>query len=835
METDPDEYAPVEYLRRLTSKGRRILWKAEVEAVTVGSPAVGPGHILLAILRSPQTAAARILEETKVDVASLREAITESLESGAERRPGRRALSVQGRNVLRAAALEAERTGVRFIGTEHLLLGVLANAGELGATTLAEAGLDFRGVRKRIEAAYRPGRQSSPSRRRGRGGRRRESASLLDKHGRDFTALAVAGELDPVIGRQPEMDRAIEILMRRGKNNPVLVGDAGVGKTAIVEGLAQRVSSGDVPDALRGVRIVALNLASLIAGTKYRGEFEGRVQGIIDEVRSDPNVILFIDEVHTIVGAGGASGSLDAANMLKGHLARGEIRVIGATTWREYRRYVANDKSLVRRFQPIDVAEPRDDDAIAIVEVLRPVYESYHGVEILDEALEASVRMSRRYLSGRQLPDKAIDLIDEAAARAKVIRLTAPDRIRQLERSLRDRAGERAALDSDTDSARVLELANAESQLREELRDERRAWRDEIEAQTPRVGAPEIANVLSRWSGVPMPILVEAESRRFLSVESELRKRIVGQDDALAELGRSLRRAMAGMRDELHPIGSFLLLGEPGVGKTETAKALAQFVSGAEESLVRIDMTEFSEWHTVSRLIGSPPGYVGHDDAGELTERVRRNPFSIVLFDDVEKAHPRSLQILLQIMEDGILTDGSGRRVDFRNAIILMTSNLGADQIRGPKIGFDTHAANARAHAAFEARMREHARRHLPAEFLNRVDRVLVFRALEEEGIREIARRALSDVTVRVEEMGVALRITAEALEFIVQAAFGRNFGARPVRQLVTRYVDEPLTDAVVGAEMAGQTFELQMSDGVPALVRLETASIDDAQPAPPR
>ena len=692
METDPDEYAPVEYLRRLTSKGRRILWKAEVEAVTVGSPAVGPGHILLAILRSPQTAAARILEEAKVDATRLRDAITEALETGAERRPGRRVLSAQGRNVLRAAALEAERMGVRFIGTEHLLLGVLANAGELGTTALAEAGLDFLGVRRQIEAAYRPGRRSALTKRRGRGGRRRESASLLDKHGRDFTALAGAGELDPVIGRQPETDRAIEILMRRSKNNPVLVGDAGVGKTAIVEGLAQRISSGDVPDALRDVRIVALNLASLIAGTKYRGEFEERVQGIIDEVRSDPNVILFIDEVHTIVGAGGASGSLDAANMLKGHLARGEIRVIGATTWREYRRYVANDKSLVRRFQPIDVAEPKDDDAIAIVEVLRPVYESYHGVEILDEALDASVRMSRRYLSGRQLPDKAIDLIDEAAARAKVIRLTAPDRIRQLERSLRDRARERSALDGDADSDRVLELANAESQLREELRDERRAWRDEIEAQTPRVGAAEIANVLSRWSGVPMPLLVQAESRRFLSVESELRKRIVGQDDALTELGRSLRRAMAGMRDELHPIGSFLLLGEPGVGKTETAKALAGFVSGAEDNLVRIDMTEFSEWHNVSRLIGSPPGYVGYEDAGELTERVRRNPFSVVLFDDVEKAHPRSLQVLLQIMEDGILTDATGRRVDFRNTIILMTSNFGVDQIRGPKIGFDTHA-----------------------------------------------------------------------------------------------------------------------------------------------
>ena len=832
MGSEHDEYAPVEYLRRLTSKGRRVLWKAEVEAVALGHPAVGAGHILLAILRSPQTAAARVLQEAGVDVARLCKAVGGAMEPGTDRRPGRRSLSAQGRNVLRAAALEAERTGVRFIGTEHLLLGVLTNAGQPCARLLQDARLDLRAVRHRIESAYRPGRGGALGRRRGRGSARRPGRSMLERYGRDCTAAAARGDLDAVVGRRAEMERVIEILLRRSKNNPVLVGDAGVGKTAIVEGLAQHIAEGEVPEELRGKRLVQLDLAALIAGTKYRGEFEERLQALFKEVRGDADVILFIDEVHAVVGAGGAAGSLDASNLIKGHLARGEIRVIGATTWREYRRYIVNDKSLTRRFQPVDVGEPEEDDAIAILEALRPVYESYHGVQISDDAVEAAVRLGRRYLTGRRLPDKAIDLVDEAAAKAKVTRLTVPERIRQLERRVRELEGERRARGAEGDPEGLVELARAETQLLAELRDERHAWREEIGSQTPVVGVHEVAAVLSRWSGVPMAVLVESGSQRFLNVEAELYKRIVGQDAVLGELSRSLRRALAGMRDPRRPIGSFLLLGEPGVGKTETAKALAEFVSGSESQLVRVDMSEFGEWHNVSRLIGSPPGYVGHDEAGELTEAVRRNPFSVVLFDDVDKAHPRSLQILLQIMDDGLLTDANGRRVDFRNTIVLMTSNLGVEAVRGPKIGFATGAEAVGKHAAFEARMREYARRHLPVEFLNRIDRVLILRTLEEEDIREIARRTLSDATVRAEGMGIDLHVSPDALEYLVRAVVGRHQGARPVGQLVGRYVEEPLTERIVRDQAVGRAFEFRIVDGKPAIVEVERMSSEDPEAA---
>ena len=833
MESTRDEYEPVEYLRRLTTKGRRILAQAELEATSLGHSSVGADHLLLAILASPQTAAARILREAHVDVLKLRGAVVAALGPGGDHATGRRPLGSGGRNALRAAALEAERTGVRFIGTEHLLLGVLAHHGRLAGEGLRQAGLDFRSVRRRIEASYRPGRVGGGGRRAVPRGRRRAKSPLAE-YGHDVTRAAERGDLDPVVGRRAEMDRMIEILVRRTKNNPVLVGDAGVGKTAIVEGLAQRIKRGDVPPDLRAARIVALDLAATIAGTKYRGEFEERVQGVIAEARGDSNVILFIDEVHTVVGAGGAAGSLDAANMLKGHLSRGELRLIGATTWREYRRYIADDKSLTRRLQPIDVGEPDDESAIAIVQGLRPVYEQYHGVKISDEALLASVSMSRRYLTERQLPDKAIDLIDEAAAKAKVARLTAPERLRQLEQRLDDLATQRADLGVDGQPAHVLELAAAEAKLREELRDERRAWEAEARANTPVIGVHEVAGIVSRWSGVPMPTLIEAEAERFLAIESLLQKRVVGQDEALGEFARSLRRAVAGMRDPRRPIGSFLLVGPTGVGKTETAKAAAEFVSGDELKLVRVDMSEFGEWHAVSRLVGSPPGYVGHDQAGELTEAVRRNPFSVVLFDDVEKAHPRTLHMLLQVMEDGVLTDANGRTVDFRSTIIVLTSNLGVEESRGPKIGFTSGLAQqAGERAAFESRMREHARRHLPAEFLNRIDRLLVFHDLGDAELREIARRLLSAAILRARAVGLELHVTSEALDYVVRVGAARNQGARPVRQLVSRYVDEPLTEHVVDGDGAGKVFELRVEDGEPVVVQVQRA-VTEAAPAPP-
>ncbi len=824
MEREPDEYAPVEYLRRLTGRGRRVIRHAELEAARLGHDAVGPGHILLAILESPQTAAARVLRDAGVELDPLRDALVDTLPTGYVRDEGRRPLSAKGRNVLRSAALEAERMGVRFIGTEHLLLGALANAGRLTSGALAAAGIEFRSLRRRVEAAYQPGSPGRGRRRRGRWrgrGRRSKPRSMLAEYGSDFTNAARTGDLDPVIGRQVEMDRAIEVLLRRTKNNPALVGDAGVGKTAIVEGLAHRIVKGDVPDELQSKRLISLSLPGMIAGAKYRGEFEERVQQLIAEVRKSGDVILFIDELHTVIGAGGAAGSLDAANLLKGHLARGEVQVIGATTWREYRRYIANDKSLNRRFQPIDVDEPSDDDAIEILKALRPIYESYHGVEVTDDAVDASVHLSRRYVTSRQLPDKAIDLVDEASARAKVRRQTPPTRIVELLRRIKELDAEIASEPESPDDPAHPPAARrrVRDQVADELRDERTAWEAEVGTDRPVISPHEIAEVLSSWIGVPLPTLAENDSDRFLHMEDDLRKRVVGQDDVLAELGRALRRALAGMRDPRRPIGSFLFLGESGVGKTETAKALAQFVSGTEDNLVRVDMSEMSEYHSISRLIGSPPGYVGFDEAGGLTEAVRRNPYSVVLFDDVEKAHPRTLQVLLQIMEDGLLTDANGRHVDFRNTIVVLTSNLGVDQVTGPSIGFESTSASARRHAAYESRIREFARRQLPGEFLNRLDRLVVFRALEEEDIREIARRTLSDAIHRAENLGIRLHITSDALDYIVDVTVGRNAGARPIDQLVGEYVDQPLTDHVMQGAGEGREFELRVQDGKPTIV----------------
>ena len=815
------EYEPAEYLRRLTTKARAIISGAASEAVDLGHANVGAGHLLLAILAAPQTMAARLLREAQVDFPKLRQVVVASLGAGSDQGAARPSLNLEGRSVLRGAALEADRNGVRFIGTEHLLLGVLAYQGRDVAKAMQKAGLDFRTVRKRVAASYNPGRVSGRGRQ-AHPGRSRRSESALAQFGRDLTVAAKKGDLDPVIGRCAEMDRMIQILVRRTKNNPVLVGDAGVGKTAIVEGLAHRVGVGDVPSDLRSARIVALDLAATIAGTKYRGEFEERLQSIVAEVRKDVNIILFIDEVHTIVGAGGASGSLNAANMLKAHLVRGEVRVIGATTWHEYRRFIADDKALARRLQPIDVGEPDDESAIAIVNVLRPVYEQFHGVEISDDALRASVSMSRRYLIERQLPDKAIDLMDEAAAQAKVMHLTRPERIRQLERRLADIAGKREELGLDGNAREVLNFAAAEAKIREELRDEQRAWQVAVRSKAPSIGTVEVACVVSRWTGVPMPALVASDSQRVLAIETVLAKRIVGQTDALAEFARSLRRSAVGMRDIQRPIGSFLIVGPTGVGKTEMAKALAECVSGDEGKMVRVDMSEFGEWNAVSRLIGSPPGYVGHDHAGELTEAVRRNPFSVVLFDDVDKAHPRSVQVMLQIMEDGRLTDATGRPVDFRNTIVVMTSNLGIDELTGPKIGFDSEARRVGEHAVFESRMRDFARRHLPAEFLNRIDRLLVFRDLGDEELREIARRTLSDATLRAKALDIELHVTSEALDYVVRVAASRNQGARPVRQLVAQHVDEPLAEYHVNGQAMGQAFEFQIRSGKPNVVMIQ-------------
>ena len=839
MKAEDDDISSKKNLERLTANGRRVLWKAEVEATTLGQNSIGALHIFIAILRSPETAAARVLQSIGFDLESLTRSISNASGHVETRTSGRLQLSAEGRNVLQSAALEAERMGIRFIGTEHLLLGVLANTASLNKGPLKTTGLDLRAIRRQIKATYQPGARSrDPDSHSQRRPRKERERTLLTKHGTDLTSAARTGHLDPVVGRNIEIDRAIEILLRRSKNNPMLIGDAGVGKTAIVEGLAHRITNGNVPAELLDQNLVSLNLPSVIAGTKYRGDFEDRMQKLMHEIRARQDVIVVIDEIHTIVGAGGLPGSLDAANMLKSHLARGEIQVVGATTWNDYRRYIANDKSLTRRFQTIHVDEPNDVDTVAILNTLTPIYESYHGVNLTTEALKTAVRLSQRYMPSRQLPDKAIDLVDEAAARAKVLRLTPPDRILELERRIKEFDAQLKVVqaasstpnldetDSDVPSPDVVQATHqARSQVADELRDERAAWSDEIDTHRPIVGPNEVANVLSAWTGIPVPSLVSNDGDRFMDLETQLQKRIVGQDEALNEMGRSLRRAMAGMRDQHRPIGSFLCVGSSGVGKTESARALAEFVSGTEENLVRMDMSGMSESHNVSRLIGSPPGYIGHDEATELTDSVRRNPFSVVLFDDIDKAHPRTLQILLQIMEDGSLKDSSGPKIDFRNTVIILTSNLGNDIFREPTLGFRNSTQNAQCRASYETRMREHARRHLPSEFLNRIDRLLVFTNLEEEHIREIARRQLSAATVRAEKLSIQLHVTSEALDYIVGVAVERHSGARPIARLVQQYVDQPLTDCILRSHASDREFELRILEGTPTIVEITSGT----------
>ena len=643
---------------------------------------------------------------------------------------------------------------------------------------------------------------------------------MLQQFGRNLTAQARKGAMDPVIGRKQEMDRMIEILMRRTKNNPILVGSAGVGKTAVVEGLAQRVSRGEVPGALKDMQIVSLSLPSMVAGTKYRGEFEERIQQLIKEVIEAGNVILFIDEVHMMLGAGGAVGALDAANLLKPVLARGQMRIIGATTWKEYRRHISNDKTLYRRFQPVQVEEPSVDDAVQVLRGLRDKYEEFHGLAIEDGALEASVALSKRYISERFLPDKAIDLMDESMAKAKVERLMPPIEVRDLRRWLDEFRKRREKLADDADSEEILEMASQEAEMREDLLAERRRWHEDLERTRSKITAREIADVIAQWTGVPTGSLKQGDVERFLDMEAALSRSIVGQDEALDEISRSLRRSAAGLHDQSRPIGVFLFVGPTGIGKTEVAKALAAFVLGSAEKLLRIDMSEYGEAHSTSRLIGSPPGYVGHDNPGQLTEAVRRNPYTVILFDEMDKAHPAVKSILLQIMDDGHLTDATGKQVNFRNTVVIMTSTT-ANAASG-SIGFASGTDQEGFTEKSKDRIVAQVRRDLAAEFVNRIDRIIAFKPLEDLDFREIGRRLLSEVAGRAAEHGVELLFQGEVLEELVRRTLARSDGARPLRMMIETEIEQPLANILIEAVSEGAKIEAVCSDREIRLVQLE-------------
>ena len=813
---------PNRWAARLTEKARRALAYAEEAAKERGSAYIDTSHLLLGLFRVEDGQAARLLEEMQLDQDTLSEAIDDS----ANRGDTFRGFSPHAKRALQLAAEEARKMGLAFVDTEHLLLGLAAEEEGAAFHWLKEQGADADSLRRSIVQMQQQGREqeeggeASPISEEGAGdgeaparGRKRSKTPTLDKFGRDLTAMAREDKLDPVIGRTAEIQRVIQILSRRTKNNPVLIGEPGVGKTAIAEGLAQLIVEGKVPETLSGKRVVAIDMSSMVAGSKYRGDFEERMKKMVDEIRANEDVIIFIDEIHTIVGAGAAEGSIDAANILKPALARGELQCVGATTLDEYRKHIEKDAALERRFQPVQVGEPTEEEALQILFGLRDKYEAHHRVRITDEALSAAVQLSARYISDRFLPDKAIDLIDEAASKTRLAAFMAPPDLKDKEAELTRVQNEKEAAVNAQEFEKAASLRDREKTLSDELEEEKRDWQKRTGMKAQVVDAETVAVVLSDWTGIPVARLNQAEAERLLHLEELLHKRVIGQDEAISGISRAVRRARAGLKDARRPVGSFIFLGPTGVGKTELAKALANVIFGSDDAMVRIDMSEYMEKFAVSRLVGAPPGYVGYDEGGQLTEAVRRRPYSVVLLDEIEKAHPDVFNILLQVLEDGRLTDSTGRTVDFRNTIIIMTSNVGAGSVnRARAMGFGLSGRDEAEedYCTMRERMLEALKQTFRPEFLNRVDDSIVFRPLQQEEIEAIAALMLSDVERRLGENGIGLEVDKEACKYLADHGFDPVYGARPLRRAILRLVEDPVSEAILAGDYAaGDTIRL--------------------------
>lgn len=788
-----------------TDKAKKALNYANRLSRSSGCNYVGTEHILAGLLKEGTGVAAEVLTANNVELEALLKLIDELVAAGEEVTVADRdGYSPRTQMVLDRAREMADRFDSERIGTEHLLLAIIkegdcaasrllntmgANPQKLFVDILAAMGEDPAQYREEIQRG------------------RNEEATLtptLDQYSRDLTAMARAGRLDPVIGREKETERVIQILCRRGKNNPCLIGEPGVGKTAIVEGIAQSLVNGNVPDIVADKRLVSLDMSGLVAKSKYRGEFEDRIKKVINEVETAGNVLLFIDELHTIIGAGGAEGALDASNILKPALARGDVQVIGATTIEEYRKYIEKDAALERRFQPVQVEEPTEEESIEILKGLRKLYEKHHHVQITDEGVEASVRLSARYVNDRFLPDKAIDLMDEAAAKARLGMMHGSDDMMQLNREIHQTEldMEHALQEGDIEKARTLKETRENLQAsREKLeKKNRRVSKNKV----PEVGENEIADVVAGWTKIPVSRLTESEASRLQKLEETLHKRVIGQEEAVSAVSKAVRRGRVGLKDPKRPIGSFLFLGPTGVGKTEVSKALAEAVFGNEESMIRVDMSEYMEKHSVSKMIGSPPGYVGHEDGGQLSEKVRRNPFSVILFDEIEKAHPDVFNILLQVLDDGHITDSQGRKVDFKNTIIIMTSNAGAQSIIEPKkLGFGAKEDEKQDHERMKASVMEEVKRIFKPEFLNRIDETIVFRALNKDDMKKIIGIMVRDLQKRCkEQLQIDLVVREAAKEFIVEKAYDRKYGARPLRRKLQDEVEDRLADALIRGEI---------------------------------
>jgi ATP-dependent Clp protease ATP-binding subunit ClpC len=785
---------------KFTDRARKVLTLAQDEAQRFNHNYIGTEHLLLGLVREGEGVAARVLENMNVELAKVRTAVEFIIGRGDRPVVGEVGLTPRAKRVIELAIDEARRLGHNYIGTEHLLLGLVREGEGIAAGVLESLGVNLDKVRHEVIRVLSQSSSAGPATET----KRASKTPTVDQLGINLTDAVRAGKIDPVIGREKEIERVIQILSRRTKNNPALIGEPGVGKTAIAEGLAQRIVSGDVPETLINKRVLTLDIGSLVAGTKYRGEFEERLKKIIEELRSTNDAVLFIDELHTLVGAGAAEGAIDAANILKPPLARGELQCIGATTLDEYRKYIERDAALERRFQPVMVEEPTLEQTVEILFGIRSRYEEHHKVKITDEALRAAADLSIRYITDRHLPDKAIDLIDEAASRVRLRTASAPPELKDAQRELDRVTKEKESAINDQDYEVAANLRDAEAQAKEQLESLRTAWNATRQAEATEVTDEDIAAVVAMWTGIPVTRIAQEESERLMHMEDALREKVIGQDEAIDTISKAVRRARAGLKDPKRPIGSFIFLGPTGVGKTWLAKAVAEFMFGSEDALIKIDMSEFMERHNVSRLVGAPPGYVGFDEGGQLTEAVRRKSYSVVLLDEIEKAHPEVFNILLQILEDGHLTDAKGRRVDFRNTVIIMTSNVGAKSLlKDTSLGFRPVAPDqAKEEQQQYDRMREKVLDQLKTEFrpefLNRVDSVVVFKSLQIEQIRVIVELLLDRVRDQLKAQQIQLEITQEAKDHIIKLGYDVDYGARPLRRVIQNMVEDQLAEALL-------------------------------------
>ncbi len=795
---------------RFTDRARKVMQLANQEAQRFNHEYVGTEHVLLGLIKEGSGVAANVLKNLDVDLRKIRNEVEKIVQAGPDMvTMGKLPQTPRAKKVIEYAIEEARNLNHNYVGTEHLLLGLLREQEGVAAQVLMNLNLKLDEVREEVLNLLGHGMDAGGEGERAAAKGSKSKTPALDSFGRDLTDLARQGKLDPVIGRQNEIERVVQVLSRRTKNNPVLLGEAGVGKTAIVEGLAQRIISGEVPDILHDRRLVVLDLAMMVAGTKYRGQFEERIKAVMNEVRRAKNVILFIDELHTLVGAGGAEGAIDASNVLKPALARGEIQCIGATTFDEYRKYIEKDAALARRFQPIPVDPPSNDQAIEILKGLREKYEQHHKVRITDEAIVAAVELSGRYITGRVQPDKAIDAIDEAGARVRIKSMTKPPNLANIEADIERLTIEKDEAVKGADYEKAAELRDRAEQMKKQKEQMQKEWRDKATQSAGVVDEEVISEVISKMTGVPVKRLKKEEAQRLMELEKELHKKVVSQDDAIKAISRSIRRARAGLKDPKRPAGSFIFCGPSGVGKTLVAKALAEFMFGDEEALITLDMSEYMEKHNVSRLVGAPPGYVGYEEGGQLTERVRRRPYSVILLDEVEKAHPDVFNMLLQIMEEGRLTDSFGRNVDFRNVILIMTSNIGADLIKGGGgFGFGT-GVNRTADQNFEAiktLLMKEVERFFRPEFINRLDEVIVFRPLTKENLVSIVEIEAAKVISRVKQQGITLELDQRAKDFLIDKGYNPDFGARPLRRAVGQYLEDTLSEMLLQGDIKAGT-----------------------------